>query len=106
MKVDYTTYCNSDSKAGVNLAKILEEYSDKNLTKGVLKTIHKFFIAAKSLEKLEGHYEFYFRLLYQETRKNIVTKKLPEKVESHTLCFIDSYFKKSINSRKQNESKN
>lgn len=71
-KVDHTTWCEPDNKAGIYLADTLTRIGDPKLIRNVGTYIHKFYVRIHSLNSLDKENRvFYTQILLNETKKEI-----------------------------------
>jgi len=97
---DHTTFCASDIKSGVSLAKILKEYNDDNLTKKVVFNIHSFSTRLNAIDNLNNqHYAFYALYNLHFTKNIVLNTKYPEKIKSHLLSLISTLYKRKLNKK-------
>lgn len=94
---DHTTWCDNSLRAGVSLAKILNENGDEKAIRIVNSYISLFQKRLKYLDEMPLSGRKYFRgLLYKTTTDLIKNCKFEENVESHLLNVIATFHKKSL----------
>lgn len=99
MKIDSTTWCSENNRAGKYLADYLGYVGDDKLTQKVSVYFHRFNIRMKALNSLEkGMRHYYMGLLLERTRVEIVCNISVryEKVGSLMLNLISAMYRQEL----------
>ncbi len=94
--INYTTWCSSQDKCGVNLAAILNEIADKKVTHKVSTVLNNYSIRLKEVNKIGEFKEYFLHLLLHDTEKEVKSKEWPKKIESHLLSLIRGKYRKEL----------
>lgn len=97
MKVDVTTWCAENNRAGNYLANVLEKIDDEKLVGKVNVYIHRFHARVKALNGVEKTTRLFFlKTLLKETESNIELNVRHEKVKSLMLNLIKTFYRMEL----------
>lgn len=97
MKVDYSTWCDSSIKAGVQLATILDEHGDSKLVSKVNTHVHRFSIRLNSINHLEKSERRYFMdLLHNDAKVSVMNTTFPSEVKTFLLNLLATKYKRKL----------
>jgi hypothetical protein len=98
MKADHTTWCRSDVKAGVNLAKILNEIGDSSLISKVNVHVHRLtgrLCALNSIDDI-SYRQYFMKSTFHDSIMSVKLAMFPESVTSHLSNVLTAKYRQKL----------